>query len=140
MHSVASTLTLVPTLTLTPTPTLSPTLTLTLTLSSLGAHKTAETSVSLQARVDAFPDQSFVVTSTPMGKKLFCRCCPKDIENLLGTIKTHIGSKKHKDNVVKWFEKNKTDIEVKTFLHEYFKDHPAEEMASVGQEVTRVPP
>ena len=37
---------------------------------------------------------------------------------------------------MKWFEKNKSDTEVKAFLHEYFKDHPTEEMASVGKEVT----
>lgn len=59
---------------------------------ALGAHKTVETNVSLQGRVDAFPDQSFTFASTPMGKKLFCRCCSKDVENILGTIKTHLNS------------------------------------------------
>jgi hypothetical protein len=47
-----------------------------------GAHKTSETKVSLQKRVDDFPDNSLTVANTPNGKKLFCRCCPKEIENI----------------------------------------------------------
>jgi hypothetical protein len=94
-----------------------------------GAHKTSETNVTLQKRVDAFPDQSLTVSKTPNGEKLFCRCCPKEIENILGTIKTHLGSKSHKDNLVAWIEKNSTDDEIKQFLEQYFAEHPDEHSA-----------
>ena len=100
-----------------------------------GSHKTAETKVSLQKRVDGLPDNSLIVVNTPNGKKLFCRCCPKELENILGTIKTHIGSKAHKDKLVRWIEKNKSDTEVKEFLEQYFAEHPEEKTASVSTEV-----
>jgi metal-dependent hydrolase (beta-lactamase superfamily II) len=56
-----------------------------------GTHKTPVTKVPLDQRVKDFPDQSFKVVDTPNGKVLFCRCCPKEVENILGTIKTHSG-------------------------------------------------
>ena len=97
-----------------------------------GSHKTEATKVPLETRVKAFPDQTLIVANTPNGKVLFCRCCPKEIENILGTIKTHVKSKTHKDNLVKWMEKNKTDAEVKEFLEQYFQEHPDERQATVS--------
>ena len=100
-----------------------------------GSHKTPATKVPLHKRVDDFPDQSLTVANTPSGKVLFCRCCPRELENILGTIKTHLNSDRHKDNLVEWFEKNKGDAEVKEFLEQYFQDHPNEKTASVSTEV-----
>jgi hypothetical protein len=100
-----------------------------------GVHKTAPTKVPLQIRLRDFPDQSFTIASAPNGKVLFCRCCPKEIENILGTIKTHVASDRHKENLVKWMEKNQTDEEVKDFLHQYFQEHPNEHQASVSKEL-----
>mmetsp|Transcript_89541 Transcript_89541/g.269143 ORF Transcript_89541/g.269143 Transcript_89541/m.269143 type:complete len:183 (-) Transcript_89541:79-627(-) len=46
-----------------------------------------------------------------------------------------MGSDRHKENLVKWMEKNKTDREVKEFLQQYFQEHPNEETASKSPEV-----
>ena len=100
-----------------------------------GSHKTAATKVAVQSRVDSFPDQSLKVSKTPKGEVLFCRCCPKEIENILGTIKVHVNSQRHKDKLVIWMEKNKTDGEVKEFLEQYFQENPDEQQASVSTEV-----
>ena len=100
-----------------------------------GTHKTVATKVPLEQRAEAFPDQSLVVSTTPNGKVLFCRCCPKEIENILGTIKVHVASEKHKDKLVKWMEKNRTDDEVKEFLEQYFQEHSDEKTASLSKEV-----
>jgi len=66
---------------------------------------------------------------------LFCRCCKHEIENILGTIKTHVGSNRHKDRLVEWIEKNKSDSEVKEFLEQYFQENPNERQSSVSTEV-----
>ena len=100
-----------------------------------GERKTEPTKVPLQKRVDAFPDQSLIVASTPNGKVILCRCCPKEIENILGTVKVHLNSDRHKENLVKWMEKNKTDAAVKEFLEQYFQENPDEEHASVSADV-----
>ncbi|KAL3922552.1 MAG: hypothetical protein SGPRY_004522 [Prymnesium sp.] len=39
-----------------------------------GMHKTPETRVSLEERIQAFPNQSIVIAPSPLGKVLFCRC------------------------------------------------------------------
>ena len=100
-----------------------------------GVHKTPATKVPLQKRVDDFPDQSLTIASTPNGKVLFCRCCPKEIENILGTIKTHVTADRHKEKMVKWMERNKSDVEVKDFLEQYFQDHPNEKTVTLSPEV-----
>eukprot|EP00966_Prymnesium_polylepis_P239084 5529923-Prymnesium_polylepis.1 len=100
-----------------------------------GTHKTEPTKVPLEKRVDAFPGQTLVVTKTPNGKKLFCRCCPKELENILGTIKTHINSNAHKEKLLIWMEKNRTDDAIREFLEQYFQEHPDEESASTPTEV-----
>jgi hypothetical protein len=90
-----------------------------------GSHKTEPTKLPLEMRVQSFPVQSLTVAITPNGKVLFCRCCPKKIENILGTIKTRVGSDMHKEKLVNWMERNKTDAEVKEFLQQYFQQYPA---------------
>lgn len=57
------------------------------------------------------------------------------VENLSGTIKTHITSNRHKDRLVAWIEKNADDREVKEFLHEHFREHPNEEASTVSDDV-----
>jgi hypothetical protein len=100
-----------------------------------GAHRTVQTNVPVQQRVDSFPQQSLMVATTPKGKVIFCRCCPKEIENILGTIKTHVTSKRHGEKLIAWIEKNRNDAEVKDFLHMYFEQHSEEKFASLSEDV-----
>lgn len=100
-----------------------------------GAHKTNQTKVELEQRVQMFPDQSLCVTVTPKGIMLFCQCCPKEIQNLMGTIKTHLASDRHKERLKKWLQKSTSDNRVAKFLHEYFKKNPNEKDASVNHEL-----
>lgn len=101
----------------------------------LGIHKTASTKVPLDQRVSEFPDNALTVAASTRGKTLFCRCCKKELQNILGTIKTHISSERHKENLQRWVKRNKGDNQIATFLHEHFKQHPDEKDSSVGEEV-----
>ena len=96
-----------------------------------GEHKTKETKVAIATRIKAFPNESF--KEAPPGK-LFCQCCPKTIENILGTIKTHVNSEDHKVKYLRWIERNGDDEAVKQFLHDYYAENPDEIMASVSAE------
>lgn len=93
-------------------------------------HKTRETNVPIKKRIEAFPNQSLKEAAG----KLFCQCCPKTLENILGTIKTHVNSDAHKEKYLTWIERNGDDEAVKQFLHDYYADHPDEAYASVSPE------
>lgn len=101
----------------------------------LGAHKTAQTKVSLEQRVKEFPDQSIIVTETTRGRVLFCQCCPKELQNIKETIKTHVSSERHAHNLIRWTSRKKGDNSVLEFLHEYFKSHPSEKDSTVTEEL-----
>lgn len=97
-----------------------------------GERRTHQTSVSLEERIAAFPSNSFKVAPSPTGKVLFCQCCPKTIQNILGTIKTHIASDRHKERLKNWMKRGCVDDTIREFLHEYFAAHPREKDSSVG--------
>lgn len=63
-----------------------------------------------------------------------CRCCPKKLQNILGSIKTHVSSTAHQDALHKYKKRNMGDDGVAKFLHEYFKKHPREKDSSVDDE------
>lgn len=96
-----------------------------------GEHKTKETNVPISKRIAEFPNESF--KESPPGH-LFCQCCPKGIQNILGTIKTHVASDDHKEKYLKWIARNGDDEAVKQFMHEYYADHPNEIMATSSTE------
>ena len=72
------------------------------TRGTAGEHKTKETKVPIQKRVDENPKQSL----KEAGGKLFCQCCHKTLQNLSGTIKIHVGSDDHKEKHLIWIERN----------------------------------
>jgi hypothetical protein len=94
-------------------------------------HKTPETSVLISKRLADNPNQSFI--EQPKGS-LFCQCCKQKVWNISNTINTHRKSDDHKTKLVTWFECNSDDEAIKTFLHEYYTNHPNEAMAGVSQE------
>lgn len=99
----------------------------------LGKHKTAQTTVPIQERLNQFPNESLIEAPSTTGRVLFCQCCPKNLQNILGTIKTHVNSDRHKARLVKWNERKHGDESVLQFIHEYFKVHSREKEASVDQ-------
>lgn len=100
-----------------------------------GSHKTKETGISLEERLALFPKQSLCVASSPNGKVLFCKCCPKTIQNILGTLRTHVNSEKHKERLKLWQARGRTDEHITQFLHEYFMEHEEEKTSSVSKEL-----
>lgn len=101
---------------------------------ALGLHKTGQTKVSLEQRLEEFPQQALTISATTRGKILFCKCCAKELQNIKETIKTHITSERHKSRLQTWLKKNKGDNQILQFLHEYFKAHPDEKDSTVGEE------
>ncbi|KAL1530306.1 hypothetical protein AB1Y20_001216 [Prymnesium parvum] len=101
---------------------------------AMGARKTAESHISIEDRVEAFPNQSFTAAASPAGKVLFCQCCPKKITNILGTIRTHIASERHQESLKKWLSRGQKDDRIARFLHDYYKLHPNEKDSSTAEE------
>lgn len=100
-----------------------------------GSHVTKQTSVPIQERLKVFPNESLIEAASPNGKVLFCRCCPKTLQNILGTIKTHVSSDTHKEKLARWLKRQQGDNTVAQYLHEYFQAHPSEKDSSVADEV-----
>lgn len=101
----------------------------------LGVHKTSSTSVSLFERIQKFPNHSLKEVTTTKGRVLFCIACCKEIENILGTIKTHVSSRKHLERLEKHEKKRKDDVHVKSFVHDYIMQNPEDEGGSLSKEV-----
>ena len=95
------------------------------------ANITPETNVPISKRIAEHPGQSLI--EQPKGS-LFCRCCPQSIKNIAQTIKTHVNSEDHKAKLLTWFERNGEDEAIKTWLQEYYGNHPNEAMASVSED------
>ena len=93
-------------------------------------HKTKETNVPIAKRLAEFPNQSL----KDAAGKLFCQCCAKTLQNISGTIKTHVNSDDHEAKYLKWIERNGDDEAIKQFLHDYYVANPDESMASVSPE------
>ena len=93
-------------------------------------HKTKETNVPIQKRIEAYPNQSL----KEVNGKLFCQCCPKLLQNIAGTIRVHVNSDEHKAKYLKWIDRCGADEEIKRFLHEYYENNPDEAYASVSSE------
>ena len=101
--------------------------------SLLGKRKTVQSNVPIEKRLAEFPNQSLMRDS--IRGNIFCRCCKQgDIQNIKGTISTHLRSPAHQDALEQWLTKRATDGEVKVFLADYFKQHPAEKMASLDDD------
>lgn len=96
-----------------------------------GSHTTQQTKVSISERLKSFPGNSLVQAPSPTGDVLFCRCCPKTVQNILGTIRTHVNSERHKERLEQWNKRALVDDGVVCFLHEYFKKNPKEKDSSV---------
>ena len=58
--------------------------------------------------------------------QLFCGPCKETLPNIKGSIRDHVGRKKHTDNLQKYVEKHGDDEEVKELLSEHFKANPDE--------------
>lgn len=100
-----------------------------------GKHRTSQTKVSLTERLESFPHDSLCISPTPLGEVLFCQSCRKEIQNIMQTIKTHVSSERHKENVKKWHRRGNNDSRIKEFLHEYFNANPRQRDSSVNLDV-----
>lgn len=90
--------------------------------------------VSLEKRIEEFPDQSLIISATTKGRILFCQCCAKELQNLKETIKTHVVSERHKGRYERWMKKHDGDSKILKFLHEYFRNNPSEKNSTIGEE------
>ena len=60
-----------------------------------------------------------------MAGELFCGPCKETLPNIKGSIRDHVGCKKHTDHLQKYIEKKHSDDEeVTELLSEYFKANP----------------
>jgi hypothetical protein len=83
---------------------------------------TKETKVTVAQRLREFPGQGLKESAG----ELFCGPCKETIPNIKGSIRDHVGRKKHTDNLQKYVEKHGDDEEVKEVLSEHFKANPDE--------------
>lgn len=100
-----------------------------------GAHATKQTTVAISDRIKQFPNHSLVEAPSPSGKVLFCRCCPKTLQNIAGTIRTHVNSEAHTLKLKQWLKRQQSDNVVAKYLHEYFNEKPSEKDSSVDLEL-----
>ncbi len=85
------------------------------------------TKVPVSKRLSEFPDQSFCEDQG----KLYCKACHTCVTNAAHLIKQHVGTKMHSINLAKLANRNKDDAQATDTLMAYYKQHPAESLASV---------
>ena len=83
---------------------------------------TKETKVTVAQRLREFPGQGLKESAG----EVYCGPCKETLPNIKGSIRDHVGRKKHTDNVQKYVKKHGDDEEVKELLSEHFKANPDE--------------
>eukprot|EP00967_Tisochrysis_lutea_P083850 scaffold116876_cov25-Tisochrysis_lutea.AAC.1 len=58
--------------------------------------------------------------------KLLCKACKTEVPLIKSSIKKHITTSKHEDNMSKLKLRHSADNEIKVFLSDYFRDNPDE--------------
>lgn len=95
-------------------------------------RQTKQSNVSLAQRLNDFPGQSLKVS----GFDLWCKCCKQSIPNLSESLKRHITTTKHKLNLKKLNESDRSDAGLLTDLADYFTSNPDELMVSLPPHTT----
>jgi hypothetical protein len=96
-----------------------------------GSGCTHETKVSIEKRLQEFPDQSLC---NSLGK-ILCRACKKEVKNSAHLIKQHLNTQMHTEKLAKLLARNREDDLQKDLITEHFLKNPAEVLATVNADV-----
>ena len=87
-----------------------------------GRKTTDPKTVSAASRLAEFPNHTFMVSKG----RLFCKACKTEVTMIKSSIKKHITTSRHEDNMAKFKLRDVGDNEIKVFLSDYFRDNPDE--------------
>lgn len=83
---------------------------------------------------DHFPNDFLVPDAVKRGA-VFCRACKKNYPLIKSSLTAHTQCEKHQSAIRKLVEKTDVDAQIKTFLEDYFKEHPQEATATLSTDV-----